>query len=57
MEIEKFTSLSASVLDELNEERNELKIHSMEEFENYLSIKNMKKNMEMTLQNIILIIT
>jgi len=32
MEIEKFTSLPASVLDELNEERNELKIHSMEEF-------------------------
>jgi len=32
MEIEKFVSLPPSVLDELNEERNEVKVHSMEEF-------------------------
>lgn len=32
MEIEKFVSLPPSILDELNEERNEIKVHSMEDF-------------------------
>ena len=32
MEIEKFVSLPAHVLDELNEDRNEIKAHTMEEF-------------------------
>jgi len=32
MEIEKFISLPPSVLDELTQERNELKVHSMEDF-------------------------